>query len=317
MNPRVWLAAAAVGLGLSPAVADDPPKKADPPPKAATRVVPAKPKDATEPPAKADDKTAEPKTLAEKVASLRKQYNAAMQTYSETAQKLQKELKGEDYNSAENKPVLEKLSAASRAYTTAVTEVGDKLAALAKENPKDPAALDAIQTAIGMTRSAAVRKELVAILTEHHLGSPKIADLLGQFMYDTSPDGKAFLKAVAEKATDPKVKGTALYATGFQMKQQLTQYGKPATDAEFAELAPQVEKVMNEVIEKYGSVQGSRGNKTLGKQAADQLAGLKNIPLLRVGKVAPDITGEDIDGKAFKLSDYRGKVVMLDFWGDW
>ena len=27
--------------------------------------------------------------------------------------------------------------------------------------------------------------------------------------------------------------------------------------------------------------------------------------------------GEDLNGVAFKLSDYRGKVVVLDFWGDW
>jgi predicted Zn finger-like uncharacterized protein len=38
---------------------------------------------------------------------------------------------------------------------------------------------------------------------------------------------------------------------------------------------------------------------------------------LSVGKVAPDIEGEDIDGQKFKLSDYRGKVVVLDFWGNW
>lgn len=38
---------------------------------------------------------------------------------------------------------------------------------------------------------------------------------------------------------------------------------------------------------------------------------------LRIGKVAPDIEGKDLDGVAFKLSDYRGKVVVLDFWGDW
>ena len=38
---------------------------------------------------------------------------------------------------------------------------------------------------------------------------------------------------------------------------------------------------------------------------------------LAVGKVAPDISGEDLDGEEFKLSDYRGKVVVLDFWGDW
>lgn len=37
----------------------------------------------------------------------------------------------------------------------------------------------------------------------------------------------------------------------------------------------------------------------------------------RVGKLAPEIEGEDVDGVPFKLSDYRGKVVLLDFWGHW
>jgi cytochrome oxidase Cu insertion factor (SCO1/SenC/PrrC family) len=40
-------------------------------------------------------------------------------------------------------------------------------------------------------------------------------------------------------------------------------------------------------------------------------------PNLAIGKPAPEIAGEDIDGKQFKLSDYRGKVVLLDFWGHW
>jgi cytochrome oxidase Cu insertion factor (SCO1/SenC/PrrC family) len=38
---------------------------------------------------------------------------------------------------------------------------------------------------------------------------------------------------------------------------------------------------------------------------------------LAVGQFAPDIEGEDLDGVPFKLSDYRGKVVVLDFWGTW
>jgi hypothetical protein len=38
---------------------------------------------------------------------------------------------------------------------------------------------------------------------------------------------------------------------------------------------------------------------------------------LRVGKEAPEITGPDLDEKVFKLTDYRGKVVLLDFWGNW
>ena len=36
-----------------------------------------------------------------------------------------------------------------------------------------------------------------------------------------------------------------------------------------------------------------------------------------IGELAPEIEGVDLDGVAFKLSDYRGKVVMLDFYGDW
>lgn len=38
---------------------------------------------------------------------------------------------------------------------------------------------------------------------------------------------------------------------------------------------------------------------------------------LAVGEVAPDIDGVGIDGRPMKLSDHRGKVVVLDFWGDW
>jgi len=37
----------------------------------------------------------------------------------------------------------------------------------------------------------------------------------------------------------------------------------------------------------------------------------------RVGSPAPDLEGEDFEGKHFKLSDYRGKVVMVTFWASW
>jgi hypothetical protein len=35
------------------------------------------------------------------------------------------------------------------------------------------------------------------------------------------------------------------------------------------------------------------------------------------GKPAPDIRGVDADGESFWLSDYRGKVVLLDFWASY
>ena len=36
-----------------------------------------------------------------------------------------------------------------------------------------------------------------------------------------------------------------------------------------------------------------------------------------VGSVAPEISGMDLNGEPLKLSDYRGQVVLLDFWGNW
>ena len=70
--------------------------------------------------------------------------------------------------------------------------------------------------------------------------------------------------------------------------------------------------IHNGIIENYADVKSSRG--TLAENAERLLYEIKN---LSVGKVAPEIEAEDIDGIEFKLSDYRGKVVLLDFWGDW
>ncbi len=35
------------------------------------------------------------------------------------------------------------------------------------------------------------------------------------------------------------------------------------------------------------------------------------------GNLAPDFTITDIDGRKLTLSDFRGKVVLLDFWATW
>lgn len=36
-----------------------------------------------------------------------------------------------------------------------------------------------------------------------------------------------------------------------------------------------------------------------------------------VGTKVPDFPATDIEGNAFRISDYEGQVVMLDFWGFW
>ena len=36
-----------------------------------------------------------------------------------------------------------------------------------------------------------------------------------------------------------------------------------------------------------------------------------------IGSVAPDISGIEVDGKKMSLSDFKGKVVLVDFWATW
>jgi thiol-disulfide isomerase/thioredoxin len=53
---------------------------------------------------------------------------------------------------------------------------------------------------------------------------------------------------------------------------------------------------------------------TLGEAAKTKLYEMQHLSL---GKLAPDVVGEDADGAKFRVSDYRGKVIVLRFWGDW
>ena len=61
----------------------------------------------------------------------------------------------------------------------------------------------------------------------------------------------------------------------------------------------------------FGSAWATLGlMRSVAKPAADE-------GHLAVGKEAPDIEGVDQDGKTPKLSEYRGKVVLLDFWSEY
>src|SRR6266404_2878543 len=43
----------------------------------------------------------------------------------------------------------------------------------------------------------------------------------------------------------------------------------------------------------------------------------QNRSAIAVGSAAPDFTLEDSNGASTKLSGYKGKVVLLDFWATW
>jgi hypothetical protein len=66
--------------------------------------------------------------------------------------------------------------------------------------------------------------------------------------------------------------------------------------------------------DRYADVKLNASGPSIGDQAKGALFAMR---FLSVGKEAPEVEGEDADGKKFKLSDYRGKVVLLDFWGHW
>ena len=38
---------------------------------------------------------------------------------------------------------------------------------------------------------------------------------------------------------------------------------------------------------------------------------------LQIGMTAPDIAGTDVNGREVRLSQFRGCVVLVNFWGFW
>lgn len=40
-------------------------------------------------------------------------------------------------------------------------------------------------------------------------------------------------------------------------------------------------------------------------------------PILKVGGVAPSLELQDLNGKSHRLENYRGKVVLINFWASW
>ena len=67
------------------------------------------------------------------------------------------------------------------------------------------------------------------------------------------------------------------------------------------------------ILEELARIHEKLGNSDLA--AAYQK---KADPMLElVGQVVPDFSATDLDGKPISLQDYRGKVVLLDFWAVW
>jgi hypothetical protein len=202
-----------------------------------------------------------------------------------------------------------------------------------REDPRDAAALDALSWIVEESPTPKDRDDALAAVEKDHLKSPGLAPLCVR-LGSTLQLGTKLLERILAENPDSTVRGTALYQIanhrlesartakeitgleeskrggmrgwlGEERYQELLKLDAAKTEAEALAM-------LDRVVKEYADVP-SRGG-TLGDTAR---ADLHEIRDLVVGKPAPEIEGEDLAGVKFKLSDYRGKVVLLDFWGNW
>jgi len=170
------------------------------------------------------------------------------------------------------------------------------------------------------------------LLMNKYITSPAMGMLAGRLArQQPGPKTKNMLRAIIEKNKNPEVQGQATMALATYLGGSLTKIATQDDQTKQQVAASMGEggtaylekwttkaieaariKLLETCVEKYGDI--SMGRRTIGQTAEGQLFVLK---YLQIGKVAPDIEGADLDEVAFKLSDYRGKVVVIDFWGDW
>jgi thiol-disulfide isomerase/thioredoxin len=81
-----------------------------------------------------------------------------------------------------------------------------------------------------------------------------------------------------------------------------------------AEAETLYERVLSEFADVRLLPADSNDRRTIGPMAESWLVAHRE---LAIGKHAPEIACNDVDGKPLKLSDYRGKVVVLVFWASW
>jgi hypothetical protein len=236
------------------------------------------------------------------------------------------------YEAAKTEEEQEKLEALypdERPYAELLLRIAEKY-------PREPAAVDGLIWAYRHGRSAKAR----AILIRDHLQSPKIGPLCLGLRHENDLETLTALKKVLAENSSKEVQAQAAVVLGIRLKSNATMaremqkaneralanweknFGKEVVAVLKKADASALEKEAEELLERvtkdkaYADTTIPFGDDTikLGKLAARELFEMRH---LQPGKVAPDIAGEDIDGKPMKLSDFRGNVVLLDFWGFW
>lgn len=222
---------------------------------------------------------------SERYEALVKEFEKAREAYSKA------------YDEARTDAAREKLQW-PRAETYA-----KRFLALAQENPADSAALDPLVWIVSNCRDGEEHETSLKLLLKNHAKSPRMARVAQSLIYADRAIAEPWLRSLLTEATEHEVKGWATFALGRSLRYKDSSGNRSVAEAE---------KLFEDVAANYDDVKGY--GSTLADAAKGELFEIRN---LAIGMTAPDIEGEDVDGKKFKLSDYRGKVVVIDFWGDW
>jgi hypothetical protein len=198
-------------------------------------------------------------------------------------------------------------------FRTAIETTSRQVMALAEANPKDAVAIKALTWILSQPdgKNDQITRAL-AWIGRDFVTRPDILPICQELISMDSPEAEAALRAIHEKNPGRDVRGVAGYGLAIKLLERSDERPAAANKAEAEKLRREAEQQFEDVIAKYGDVP-YRG-RTLGKKSQAFLFEIRN---LGIGMKAPDIQGSDSDGKSFKLSDYRGKVVVLDFWARW
>jgi peroxiredoxin/tetratricopeptide (TPR) repeat protein len=209
----------------------------------------------------------------------------------------------------------------ARAQAPQLSMFTERALRLAEKHRDQPAALEALTWVLQQTDpeeqprlSAALKKHrarALAVLEKDHLSRPDLTDVCLLLGKAADPAADRLLAAVEAKHQEGDTRGVALYAQALSYSQQaerlLTRDPKGA-----AALMRQAQEKLQAVLERHAAV--SLNGNPLGDTCRKKLREVKH---LNVGGTAQEIEGEDLEGKRFRLSDYKGKVVVIDFWANW
>ena len=166
-------------------------------------------------------------------------------------------------------------------------------------NPKDPAMFRARKWIAGTTRGKGLEQKHYANLEENYLHQEKIGEVALALTHSQLPEAHAFISKVIAESESKNARGMAIYAQALGMEQDETRA------EEYAALS---ETLITDYPDLMVKGQNVATTLKLKQEAASRF---------EIGMVAPETIGKDVDGNEMKLSDYRGQVVLFDFWGDW